>query len=77
MKTANPIISALQTGALAWVEGTATPLVDSLTLGELIHHAYQEQSSLGWNVLFRGFWSSSWRLAQEHQFQRMNYDASS
>ena len=77
MKTANPIISALQTGALAWVEGTATPLVDSLSLpegplGDLIHHAYQEQSSLGWNVLFRGFWSSSWRLAQEHQFQLYN-----
>ena len=73
LKTANHLISALQTGALAWVEGKGPPSVDSLCLpenllGSLITKASLEQSSLGWNVVFRGFFSQSWRLAQEEQF---------
>ena len=62
----------MQTGAIAWVEGRSTPCVDTLDLpasllGELIQKAYVEQTSLGWNVLFRGFWVTTWRLAQEEQ----------
>jgi hypothetical protein len=37
-------------------------------LGELISRAYIEQTSLGWNVLSGGFWSISWRRAQEYEF---------
>jgi hypothetical protein len=63
----------MQTGAIAWVEGRITPDVDTLDLsvsplGDLIRKAYVEQTSLGWNVLFRGFWTTTWRLAQEEQF---------
>ena len=73
MKTSKPLIAAMQTGAIAWVEGRSTPCVDTLDLpasplGELIRKAYVEQTSLGWNVLFRGFWVTTWRLAQEEQF---------
>jgi len=76
-KTATSLISALQTGAIAWVEGKDLPLVELLslpddTLGGLIKRAYNEQSLLGWHVLFRGFWTHSWRLAQEEQFRRYN-----
>ena len=57
-----------------WVEGNDPPSVDSLCLpenllGSLITKAYLEQSSLGWNVVFRGLFSQSWRLAQEEQFR--------
>jgi ribonuclease HI len=74
MKTANSIISAIQAGAVAWVEQRDPPSVDSLNLpdnriGQLTRQAYLEQTSLGWNVLFRGFWATSWRLAQEEQFR--------
>ena len=74
MKTAHPIITAIQTGALAWVEGRDIPLVDSLSLpdsplGRLTAQAYLDQSVLGWNVLFHGFWVDSWRLAQKVQFR--------
>ena len=77
MKTSLALISALQTGALAWIEQREPPSVEALDLpvnamGDMIRQAYCEQSSLGWNVLFRGFWSNSWRLAQEEQF-RMNF----
>ena len=52
MKTANHLISALQTGALAWVEGNDPHSVHSLCLpenllGRLITKAYLERSSLG------------------------------
>ena len=39
------------------------------SIGSLTAQAYTEQCELGWNVLFRGFWSSKWRLAQEEQFK--------
>ena len=83
LKTAPAIIQALMTGSLAWIEGRQTPHVDTLllpntTMGRLIVQAYTEQDELGWNVLFRGFWSHSWRKAQEEQFQtlqgRTRYD---
>ena len=59
---------------MAWIEQRDPPAVESLDLpvnrmGKLIRQAYMEQTSLGWNVLFRGFWSTSWRLAQEEQFR--------
>ena len=70
MKTSKLLILALHTGATAWVEGTETPDVASLalpdsTLGRLIAQAYTDQALLGLNVQFRGFWATSWRLAQE------------
>jgi hypothetical protein len=63
----------MQTGAITWVEGRTTPDVNTLDLpasplGDLIRKAYKEQTSLGWNVLFRGFWTTTWRIAQEAQF---------
>ena len=74
LKTAKPLIAAMQTGALAWIEGKDPPAVDTLDfpesqLGDLIRKAYLEQTSLGWNVLFRGFWVTKWRDAQEEQFR--------
>ena len=76
MKTAKPLISAIQIGAIAWIEGKEPPAVETLDLpesrlGALIGKAYAEQTLLGWNVLFRGFWVNTWRLAQEEQY-RMN-----
>ena len=54
--------------------GTEIPDVESLdlpdtVLGRLIAAAYTDQTLLGWNVLFRGFWAKNWRLAQEEQFR--------
>ena len=74
MKTSQLILSALQMGALAWIEQRDPPTVEILrlpnnALGKLIRQAYNEQSALGWNVLFRGFWSKSWRQAQEQHFR--------
>ena len=59
---------------MAWAEQCDPPPVESLNLptnklGDLIRLAYAEQTALGWNVLFRGFWVTSWRLAQEEQFR--------
>ena len=61
MKTLPHLISAIQTGAMAWVEQHEPPPVDSIELpetrlGKLIWQAYIEQTSLEWNVIFRGFW---------------------
>jgi hypothetical protein len=74
MKTSKSLIAALQTGATAWAEQREPPTVESLNLpenrlGNLIWQAYIDQTSLGWNVLYRGFWVTSWRLAQEEQFR--------
>jgi hypothetical protein len=46
----------------AWIEGREIPGVAELALpstdmGQLVRKAYVEQTSLGWNSLFRGFWS--------------------
>ena len=72
-KTSELLIQALTLGATAWAEGNEIPSVLSLhlpdtVLGRLIARAYVDQTSLGWHVLFRGFWANSWRHAQEHQF---------
>jgi hypothetical protein len=74
MKTASSLISAMQTRALAWIEQRDPPSEDTLDvpdncLGTLVKQAYAEQTVLGWNSLFRGFWVKSWRLAQEEQFR--------
>ena len=76
MNTANILITAIKTGTLAWIEGIDTPPVESLALpstplGQLVAQAYKEQTSLGWNVFFRGFWTKTWRVAQELEFQRL------
>ena len=52
MKTSQLLILALNTGVTAWVEGTETPDVMSLTLpettlGRLIAQAYMDQALLG------------------------------
>jgi hypothetical protein len=67
------IIDALRAGALAWIDGNPAPAVGTLhlpktPLGHLVHKAYVEQISLGWNLLFRGFWTISWRTPQEYEF---------
>jgi hypothetical protein len=41
---------------------------DRSLLGKLVPKAYEEKTSLGWNLLFRGFWSISLRKAQEYEF---------
>jgi hypothetical protein len=77
-KTSKALIKALHSGALAWIEGREIPDVAELTLpsttmGQLVRKAYVEQTSLGWNLLFRGFWSISWRKAQDHEFSQSPY----
>ena len=74
-KTSRCIIGALHAGALAWLAGEDPPSADSLNLpdtrvGRLTAQAFDEQRALGWNVLFRGFWSSSWQAAQEAEYQQ-------
>jgi hypothetical protein len=64
------------TGSLAWIEGRPTPHVDTLllpdtTMGRLVEKAYRQQEDLGWNVLFRGFWTTAWRQAQDEAFLTM------
>jgi hypothetical protein len=66
-KTSEHLIHALHPGALAWIEQREPPSLVSVT-AYLISRAYIEQTSLGRNVLFRGFWSISWRRAQEYEF---------
>jgi hypothetical protein len=63
-KTSQLIIDALRAGALAWIDGNPAPAVGTLhlpktPLGQLVHKAYVVQTSLGWNLLFRGFWTIS------------------
>jgi hypothetical protein len=77
-KTSKTLIKALHSGALAWIEGREIPDVAELalpstTMGELVRKAYVEQTSLGWNLLFRGFWSISWRKAQDYEFSTSPY----
>jgi hypothetical protein len=77
-KTSDLIIAALQAGALAWIDGNPAPAVGTLQLpdsplGKLVHKAYVEQTSLGWNLLFRGFWTISWRTAQEYEYSHCQF----
>jgi hypothetical protein len=56
-KTSMTLITALHSGALAWIEGREIPDVAELalpstTMGQLVRKAYDEQTSLGWNLLF-------------------------
>jgi hypothetical protein len=72
-KTSHLIIDALRAGALARIDGNPAPAVEMLhlpdtPLGRLVLRAYVEQTSLGWNLLFRGFWTISWRIGQEYEF---------
>jgi hypothetical protein len=48
------------------------PLPDS-PLRRLVLRAYVEQTSLGWNILFRGFWTISWCTAQEYIFSPSSF----
>jgi hypothetical protein len=63
---------------LAWIDGNPAPAVGTLhlpktPLGQLVHKAYVEQTSLGWNLLFRGFWTISWRTAQEYEYSHCQF----
>jgi hypothetical protein len=71
--TSHSVIKALHAGAQAWIEGQPIPAVEDLELEDsplhrLVQKAYIEQTSMGWSLLFRGFWTTSWRTAQEYQF---------
>jgi hypothetical protein len=51
-KTSHLVIDALRAGALAWSDGNLAPAVGMLhlpdsPLGQLVHRAYVEQTSLG------------------------------
>jgi hypothetical protein len=75
-KASHSALQALHFGTLAWIEGWEIPDIEELhrpdsILGRLVvHKAYVEQTSSGWNLLFRGFWSILGRQAQEHKFSR-------
>jgi hypothetical protein len=79
--TSPQLAEAMVTGARAWVEGNSIPASEALNLsdndaGKQIRAAYQEQTDLGWNVFFRGFWSSGWRLAQDEHWKRVGKSCS-
>ena len=68
--TAPQLINTILAGATAWIQGQPVPDPESLSLsddavGQSICRAYSEQTGLGWNVFFRGFWTISWREAQD------------
>jgi hypothetical protein len=68
--TAPQISDAILAGVLAWINGQSAPdqetFIDSGdAVGQLVGRAYAEQNSLGWNVFIRGFWTKSWREAQD------------
>ena len=70
LHTSKYIRRLLNIGMMAWVQGKGTPALSEFhlpdsTLGRLVACAYQEQSEIGWNLAFRGFFSHSWRAAQE------------
>jgi hypothetical protein len=71
--TSYSVINALYSGALVWIAGKSIPDVEELKLSDspldkLVQKAYVEQTSLGWNLIFRGFWTTSWRSAQDYYF---------
>ena len=72
--TDEAIVHAMYTGARAWIEGHAIPTAEELELpnseiGRLTAVAYDDQTTIGWHTFFRGFWASSWRLAQEEAYR--------
>jgi ribonuclease HI len=76
--TVNAIGDAILLGARAWLAGEPIPDIEVLNLrkdsiGQLIRQAYAEQTSMGWNVLFRGFWSSTWSKAQDRHYDDRRY----
>jgi hypothetical protein len=42
-------------------------------LGQLVYKAYAEQTSLEWNLLFRGLWTISRRTAQEYEYSHCQF----
>jgi hypothetical protein len=73
--TAPQLRDAILAGISAWIVGDDIPDLESLkvsddAVGDHIREAYSEQISLGWNVFIRGFWTKSWRLAQEEYWAR-------
>jgi hypothetical protein len=74
--TSATLAAAMYAGAHAWIEGCAIPLPETITesdddVGCLIQQAYMEQSELGWDNFFRGFWTSSWRAAQDAHWKKV------
>ena len=68
--TSAQLAEAMYVGAWAWIRGEQTPSPETLAMqddavGSLILQAFEEQSALGWNAFYRGFWTSTWQLAQE------------
>ena len=69
-KTDSCLSAAVLTGVKAWLLQVPIPPVKSLDLpdtqvGKLVEKAYHEQGLIGWNLLFRGFWSRSWRFSRK------------
>ena len=55
---------------VAWLQGRVPQELSEFQLpdshlGRLVARAYQEQTDIGWNFVFRGFLSQSWKDAQE------------
>ena len=76
LNTADAIIKAITVGTQSWADDTDIPQVEALHLpntavGRLTAQAFAEQSLLGWNAFFRGFWTKSWRLAQEEHLRQI------
>jgi hypothetical protein len=74
--TVAQIVDGMYAGATAWSEGKEIPSSETLTVTDndvrrLVRTAYREQSELGWDVFFCGFWTNSWRGAQDAHWKRV------
>jgi hypothetical protein len=69
--TREALISLLIDGIHVWLNYNAIATVD---YPALLHHLIQEQNSLGWEALLRGFWSSRWaHLQDDHLHATQQY----
>jgi hypothetical protein len=76
--TSYSVIKAHHSGASAWIEGQPILDVKALKLSDsplekLVQKAYVEETSLEWHLLFRGFWTTSWRTARDYDFSHNAY----
>ena len=68
--TPEHVTRAIIEGATHWLRGETVPAVGDLHLpdcevGTTVKRAYLEQTCLGWQTFFRGFWSVTWGKAHD------------
>ena len=69
------IVSIFITGLL-WTDTTTIPTVLSIfdtNLNQTLRHAIQEQTSIGWNNIRRGFLSQQWAIVQQHYYSQSRF----